>query len=98
MRDDQSAHIDELVRVAVGEQSTRDAIIHESWRRCVSEHKLDPVVLRDAYIVTDGFSRPQRRDGRISSHRKISRTAASVPLASYTGAAEQVSGMWVASK
>jgi transcriptional regulator of acetoin/glycerol metabolism len=47
VRDDQSAHIDELVRVAVGEQSTRDAIIHESWRRCVSEHKLDPVVLRD---------------------------------------------------
>ena len=60
MRDDQSAHIDELVRVAVGEQSTRDAIIHESWRRCVSDHKLDPVVLRDACIVTDDCLREHR--------------------------------------
>ena len=60
MRDDQAAHIDELVRVAVGEQSTRDAIIHESWRRCVSEHKLDPVVLRDACIVTNDCLREHR--------------------------------------
>jgi len=60
VRDDQAAHIDELVRVAVGEQSTRDAIIHESWRRCVSEHKLDPVVLRDACIVTEGCLREHR--------------------------------------
>jgi sigma-54 dependent transcriptional regulator, acetoin dehydrogenase operon transcriptional activator AcoR len=60
VRGDQAAHIDELVRVATGEQSTRDAIIHESWRRCVSEHKLDPVVLRDACIVTDGCLREHR--------------------------------------
>jgi sigma-54 dependent transcriptional regulator, acetoin dehydrogenase operon transcriptional activator AcoR len=60
VRDDQAAHIDELVRVAVGEQSTRDAIIHESWRRCVSEHKLDPVVLRDACIVTEDCMREHR--------------------------------------
>jgi transcriptional regulator of acetoin/glycerol metabolism len=60
VRDDQAAHIDELVRVAIGEQSTRDSIIHESWRRCVSEHKLDPVVLRDACIVTDTCLREHR--------------------------------------
>jgi sigma-54 dependent transcriptional regulator, acetoin dehydrogenase operon transcriptional activator AcoR len=60
MRDDQVAHIDELVRVATGKHSARDAIIHESWRRCVSEHRLDPVVLRDACIVTDGCLREHR--------------------------------------
>ncbi|MDE2601947.1 MAG: sigma-54-dependent Fis family transcriptional regulator [Bradyrhizobium sp.] len=57
---EQAAHIDELVRVAVGQTSLRDAIIHQSWVRCVSEHKLDPVVLRDAHIVTSGRLREHR--------------------------------------
>ena len=57
---EQAAHIDELVRVAVGQTSARDAIIHQSWLRCVSEHKLDPVVLRDAHIVTSGRLREHR--------------------------------------
>ena len=48
MRDDQVAQIDELVRVAVGLQLTRDAIIHESLPCCVCEQKLDPVLLGDA--------------------------------------------------
>ncbi|HEY4204058.1 MAG TPA: sigma-54-dependent Fis family transcriptional regulator [Xanthobacteraceae bacterium] len=60
MISEQAAHIDELVRVAVGESSARDAIIHQSWVRCVSEHKLDPVVLRDARIVTSGRLREHR--------------------------------------
>ena len=57
---EQAAHIDELVRVAVGQTSARDAIIHQSWLRCVSEHKLDPVVLRDARIVPSGRLREHR--------------------------------------
>jgi len=57
---EQAAHIDELVRVAVGETSARDAIIHQSWLRCVSEHRLDPVTLRDAHIVTSGRLREHR--------------------------------------
>ena len=57
---EQAAHIDELVRVAVGENSARDTIIHQSWLRCVSEHKLDPVVLREACIVTSGRLREHR--------------------------------------
>jgi hypothetical protein len=48
VRDDQVAQIDELVRVAVGLQLTRDAIIHESLPCCVCEHKLDPALLGDA--------------------------------------------------
>ena len=51
MRRSQVAHIDELVRAAGGESCGRDAIIQDSWRRCVNEHKLDPVVLRDPHIL-----------------------------------------------
>ena len=57
---EQAAHIDELVRVAVGQTTARDSIIHQSWLRCVSEHKLDPVVLRQACIVTSGRLREHR--------------------------------------
>ncbi|CAH1659607.1 sigma-54-dependent Fis family transcriptional regulator [Chelatococcus asaccharovorans] len=52
MRYDQAAHIDELVRTANGHATRRDAIIQDSWRRCVSEHNLDPEVLRAPCIVT----------------------------------------------
>jgi transcriptional regulator of acetoin/glycerol metabolism len=52
MRREQAAHIDELVRAARGQPIGRDAIIEDSWRRCVSEHNLDPGVLRDACILT----------------------------------------------
>lgn len=52
MRSEQAAHIDELVRAASGYATRRDTIIQDSWRRCVSEHNLDPVVLRDPCIVT----------------------------------------------
>ena len=51
----QTAHIDELVRVSGdasgGVASARDAVIRESWRRCVTDHKLDPAVRREAYIL-----------------------------------------------
>ncbi|MBN8987933.1 MAG: sigma-54-dependent Fis family transcriptional regulator [Rhizobiales bacterium] len=57
---EQAAHIDELVRAAVGHKTTRDSIIHQSWLRCVSEHKLDPGVLREAHIVTSGRLREHR--------------------------------------
>ncbi|HYG88949.1 MAG TPA: sigma-54-dependent Fis family transcriptional regulator [Azospirillum sp.] len=46
-----AAHIDELVRVSEGVPSSRDPIIQESWRRCVADHKLDPTVQREAYIL-----------------------------------------------
>jgi len=46
-----TAHIDELLRVSGGVASRRDAIIQESWRRCVADHKLDPAIAREAYIL-----------------------------------------------
>ncbi|MDQ0473391.1 sigma-54-dependent Fis family transcriptional regulator [Labrys wisconsinensis] len=57
MRQEQAAHIDELVRAAAGQASRRDAVIRQSWLRCVGEHKLDPVALRDPCIVTHGLLR-----------------------------------------
>jgi len=47
------AHIDEVEGVATGAQSTRDAVVQESWRRCVDVHGLDPARKLDAYIVPD---------------------------------------------
>ncbi|MCI4678019.1 sigma-54-dependent Fis family transcriptional regulator [Rhodoblastus acidophilus] len=56
----QSDHIDELMRAAAEQNSRRDTIIHESWLRCVAEHKLDPTVLREARILTQGQLRECR--------------------------------------
>ena len=51
MKTAQTVHIDELVRVAEGSTSERAPIILDSWRRCVRDHKLDPTVIREAYIL-----------------------------------------------
>jgi transcriptional regulator of acetoin/glycerol metabolism len=53
-------HIDELVRVAHGHASGRDEMIVASWRRCMSNHQLDPAVLRPAVIVEDRELREHR--------------------------------------
>jgi sigma-54 dependent transcriptional regulator, acetoin dehydrogenase operon transcriptional activator AcoR len=60
MRGAQTDHIDELVRAASRQSSGRDAIIHNSWMRCMTEHNLDPGVLREARIVTQGQLREHR--------------------------------------
>ena len=60
MREAQTSHIDELIRVAEGARSARDAIIHQSWRRCIGDHKLDPTVLREAHILPSEHLREHR--------------------------------------
>ncbi|MBK3734623.1 GAF domain-containing protein [Azospirillum brasilense] len=55
-----TAHIDELLRVSEGVGSRRDSIIQESWRRCVADHKLDPAVAREAYILPNERLRVHR--------------------------------------
>ena len=60
MRGSHTAHIDELVRAAAECSSRRDAIIHDSWLRCVTEHKLDPAVLREARILPQAQVREHR--------------------------------------
>lgn len=49
----QSKHIDELVRTVEGQQTNRDVLIQDSWKRCVNHHNLDPTIQRPAVIVTD---------------------------------------------
>ena len=63
MGERQAAHIDEVLRVADGEPTQRDALIHNSWRRCVDEHKLDPAALREAHILPNAKAR-EHRDAR----------------------------------
>jgi len=53
-------HIRELVRVAEGGDAARDALILNSWRRCVGDHRLDPAGLRPAVIVEDSELREHR--------------------------------------
>ena len=60
MRSPQTDHIDELVRAAAERSSQRDAIIQESWLRCLTDHKLEPGSLREARIVTPGILREHR--------------------------------------
>ncbi len=55
MERDQVAHIDEVVGLMMGRVSERDRIIHDSWRRCVDQHGLDPIAPSVAYIL------PQKR-------------------------------------
>ena len=50
MRREQVLHVKELILAAQGGPTRRDAIIQDSWLRCVTEHKLDPSRLQEAYI------------------------------------------------
>lgn len=60
MHSPQTAHIDELVRAAAERRSRRDTIIQDSWLRCVTEHRLDPGVLREARILPQAQLREHR--------------------------------------
>ena len=36
---------------SLGLQTPKDTIIHDSWTRCVSEHRLDPTRMQEAVIL-----------------------------------------------
>ncbi|VFU08783.1 Acetoin catabolism regulatory protein [Methylocella tundrae] len=61
MKRNQVAHIDEVVGLMTGKVSDRDKVIHDSWRRCIDQHGLDPIASRVAYIL------PQER---LTEHRE----------------------------
>jgi len=45
-------HIEEIQRVLDDQvENQRDDIILDSWKRCVNMHSLDPLVLKEAYIL-----------------------------------------------
>jgi len=54
-------HIHEIERTCMGAASERDALVIESWRRCVEQHRLDPAQSCEAYIVPDGQLREHRQ-------------------------------------
>src|ERR1019366_441179 len=46
-----SNHMREVQMIADGGNSARDPVIKDSWLRCVRNHRLDPVELKEPYIV-----------------------------------------------
>ena len=45
-------HIEEIQKVLDDQvENYRDDIILDSWKRCVNMHSLDPLVLKEAYIL-----------------------------------------------
>ncbi len=60
-------HVSEIERAASGGSSSRDALVVESWRRCIDEHGLDPSRSNPALIVPDS----QLREHREQSERLI---------------------------
>jgi transcriptional regulator of acetoin/glycerol metabolism len=55
-----SNHIREVQMIAEGGSSARDPVISDSWLRCVRDYGLDPVELKEAYIVPNHELRQHR--------------------------------------
>lgn len=53
-------HIREIDRVLNGEETGRDTLVAESWRRCVETYGMDPTRPDPAHIVTEGQLREHR--------------------------------------
>jgi transcriptional regulator of acetoin/glycerol metabolism len=45
------SHIQDLIDVAEGRQSHPDAIINDSWKRCLLTYKLDPSTVREVDVL-----------------------------------------------
>lgn len=56
-----SDHIKEIERVGKGSNTGRDAIVVESWRRCLETYQLDPAQAREAVIVSQTRLREHRQ-------------------------------------
>lgn len=65
MRDKE--HITEIDRVLKGEETGRDSLVVESWRRCIESYGMDPTRPDPAYIVSE----TQLREHREQSERLI---------------------------
>lgn len=53
-------HLREIDRVLSGQGIGRDAVVEQSWRRCVEEYGLDPAKPSPAHIVTETRLREHR--------------------------------------
>jgi transcriptional regulator of acetoin/glycerol metabolism len=54
------SHIREIERVAMGDASSRDAPVVQSWLRCLNDYRLDPTIAQEAYIVPESKLREHR--------------------------------------
>lgn len=53
-------HVSEIESVLAGCQTNRDSVVTDSWIRCVGEHRLDPTITSEAYIVPGSKLREHR--------------------------------------
>lgn len=63
-----SDHIREIERVGQGSNTGRDAVVVESWRRCLETYQLDPSKAREAVIVSETRLREHRQQAEDLVH------------------------------
>lgn len=63
-----SDHIKEIERVGQGGNTGRDAVVLDSWRRCLDTYQLDPAKAREAIIVSDTRLREHRQQAEDLVH------------------------------
>lgn len=63
-----SDHIKEIERVWQGSNTGRDAIVVESWRRCLDTYQLDPTRAQEAVIVSERQLREHRQQAEDLVH------------------------------
>ncbi|MFN7010806.1 MAG: sigma-54-dependent Fis family transcriptional regulator [Allorhizobium sp.] len=61
-------HVREIERVGRGSNTGRDAIVVESWRRCLETYQLDPAQAREAVIVSQTRLREHRQQAEDLVH------------------------------
>ncbi|MVA25045.1 sigma-54-dependent Fis family transcriptional regulator (plasmid) [Agrobacterium vitis] len=61
-------HVKEIERVGQGSNTGRDAIVVESWRRCLETYQLDPAQAREAVIVSQTRLREHRQQAEDLVH------------------------------
>jgi transcriptional regulator of acetoin/glycerol metabolism len=67
-----TSHIEDVFKVAEGRNDAQhDSIISESWRRCVSDHQLDPALPPNVYVHTQ--QQIQERRGELESFLRTAR-------------------------
>lgn len=55
-------HVREIVDASEGKQTTRDAVVVESWLRCLNDHKLDPEHKGEARILPEKALRQHQQE------------------------------------
>ena len=76
-------HIREIESVLDGRASGRDALVIQSWQRCVHDHRLDPTRACEAYIV------PERQ---LREHRQQSEELIAIARSGLDGLFNQIAG------